>query len=74
MSEFTDNEAIKSALLNELCEVHNKYPEIEVTEKGFTFSSCCKEFNAVLTKKATEMTTEQIRVSLISTFKNSFNH
>ena len=71
MSEFTDNEAIKSALLNEICPVHQKYSEIEISATGFKFRSCCKEFNTILTTKATQMATNQIKTSLINTFKNS---
>lgn len=74
MSEFADNEAIKSALLNEICPVHQKYSEIEISATGFEFKSCRKEFNTILTRKVAQMTTDQIRTSLISTFKNSLKH
>ena len=72
MSNSIDNYAIKQVLENELCPVHQKYPEIEVTPTGFQFSSCCAEFNKELTSKATKMTTDQITASISNMFKKGF--
>lgn len=74
MSEFTDNQAIKFALENELCPVHQFSPEVEILPTGFQIKSCCKEFQSELTSKATKMTADQIRESLVNTFRNGLKH
>lgn len=71
MSDFQDYHAIKIALENELCPVHNRQADIEVTPNGFQFSSCCKEFNADLTSKATKMAADQVTAAAINTIKNA---
>lgn len=69
MNNSLDNYAIKQALENEVCLVHQKQAEIEITPTGFQFSSCCEEFNKKLTSKATKMTTDQITASITNMFK-----
>jgi len=72
MNDSVDNYAIKQALENEVCPVHQKQATIEVTQTGFQFSSCCEEFNKELTSKATKMTTDQITASITNIFKKGF--
>ena len=69
MRNSVDNYTIKQALENEICAVHQKQTEIEITPTGFKFSSCCAEFNKELTSKATKMTTDQITASISNMFK-----